>query len=517
MTDTRTSAQLIENLDEQGASSNTVRRPLLVRDSFTDSKTSRTTSADYLETYLDGKTMVWNTVGNLWPFAAALDRAWTSFFGMTVMGNAYVTPRGAQGFPPHADHQDVVICQLYGRKTWRLYDMPHALPFGHQTYGKPTTKYEPAKRIRPKLTVEFSLEAGDVLYVPRGWIHDCETGDEAPSAHWTLSLVAEAVTWGRLLDMEHMTTMGDADGEQPSLSVMAARRHRFRNIFQPAVHAVINDPDTPLLRHALTVGWSRRVNRAAFLAEAHRVLDEFEAVWLSLPSAASVDPAVIREEVELRHAALRNEQTVDSIVNAFIYTIAASRIRLESNVRGLATPASSESGSRVVPGLDVRVDETKLTVGRSLSTAALRAFRFRGRDSGAVVDSAEVVLASGTAVSVPMRTLHRPVLDFILARPPTAPYRIADIPGPDTVEKVAMVRRLERLGVVHVGEPLAGPAVDGEWPEYHAGRVAAPPLGIVGNVGRAAPARTGRPVSPPPVPSRAAPASSSATSRSTRR
>ena len=28
--------------------------------------------------------------------------------------NAYITPRGAQGFTPHTDHQDVFILQLDG-------------------------------------------------------------------------------------------------------------------------------------------------------------------------------------------------------------------------------------------------------------------------------------------------------------------------------------------------------------------------------------------------------------------
>jgi bifunctional lysine-specific demethylase and histidyl-hydroxylase NO66 len=41
------------------------------------------------------------------------------------------------------------------------------------------------------------MEAGDCLYIPRGWIHDAETIDEEPSLHVTVGLLTK--TWADLM------------------------------------------------------------------------------------------------------------------------------------------------------------------------------------------------------------------------------------------------------------------------------------------------------------------------------
>ena len=45
-------------------------------------------------------------------------------FEWTFTVNAYITPRGAQGFFPHTDYQDVFVLQLDGTKEWTVYHRP---------------------------------------------------------------------------------------------------------------------------------------------------------------------------------------------------------------------------------------------------------------------------------------------------------------------------------------------------------------------------------------------------------
>ena len=96
--------------------------------------------------------------------------------------NIYITPFNAQGFAPHYDDHDVFILQTTGMKKWRLYHTPIELPSRKQPHRKIKDKYELGE---PSFEVE--LKPGNLLYIPRGLIHDAVTTDTA-SVHITLGL-----------------------------------------------------------------------------------------------------------------------------------------------------------------------------------------------------------------------------------------------------------------------------------------------------------------------------------------
>jgi len=100
--------------------------------------------------------------------------------GFAVQPNIYITPACAQGFRQHYDDHDVFIMQVHGHKSWRLYGSPIELPSkSHQhEWGKYTDR---------AVEHTFDLSEGDVLYIPRGHLHDAETSDVA-SIHVTLGL-----------------------------------------------------------------------------------------------------------------------------------------------------------------------------------------------------------------------------------------------------------------------------------------------------------------------------------------
>ncbi|XP_044297279.1 ribosomal oxygenase 2 isoform X1 [Varanus komodoensis] len=101
------------------------------------------------------------------------------YFGSLVGSNIYITPPGSQGLPPHYDDVEVFILQLEGEKHWRLYQPTVHLA---QEYNA-----EPEEKIGTP-THDFLLKPGDLLYFPRGTIHQADTPPGVShSTHVTIS------------------------------------------------------------------------------------------------------------------------------------------------------------------------------------------------------------------------------------------------------------------------------------------------------------------------------------------
>jgi lysine-specific demethylase/histidyl-hydroxylase NO66 len=92
-----------------------------------------------------------------------------------VQANAYVTPAGSRGLGVHYDTHDVFVLQLAGSKAWSIYPPVLEDPLPSQPW-----KGTAADAGEPIMSVE--LQAGDVLYVPRGFLHSARA-QEALSTH----------------------------------------------------------------------------------------------------------------------------------------------------------------------------------------------------------------------------------------------------------------------------------------------------------------------------------------------
>jgi lysine-specific demethylase/histidyl-hydroxylase NO66 len=144
--------------------------------------------------FLSGYTIVLNGLERYIPMIARLAHAIEIDLNFEVQVNAYVTPPGSQGFLAHYDDHDVLVTQVSGRKKWYVYENLPDVP--------PRELRLRENFVADGLTgaTEMVLEAGDVLYVPRGRVHAAETLDDA-SVHLTfgvhppsfLSLVTEAL------------------------------------------------------------------------------------------------------------------------------------------------------------------------------------------------------------------------------------------------------------------------------------------------------------------------------------
>jgi hypothetical protein len=100
--------------------------------------------------------------------------------------NLYLTPENSQGFFHHYDTEDVFIVQIEGEKQWSLYDAPYPLPMEDQTFS--------TKSVKPRKSAlkNILLKKGEVLYIPRGIIHEAKAQDKI-SCHLTISIIS--FTW----------------------------------------------------------------------------------------------------------------------------------------------------------------------------------------------------------------------------------------------------------------------------------------------------------------------------------
>jgi len=126
----------------------------------------------------DGYALVVMHVNQNWPPLARLLHELEVFFLNPLDTVLFYSPPKIQGAPPHFDPYDNYILQIAGEKHWKIFNPKVVLPLHSQlrsvsdeSLGDPVAEL----RMRP----------GDLLYLPRGVIHETSCGEE-PSIHLTL-------------------------------------------------------------------------------------------------------------------------------------------------------------------------------------------------------------------------------------------------------------------------------------------------------------------------------------------
>ncbi len=136
--------------------------------------------------FADGYTIVVEGVERYARAVGLLARAVEVELNFPTQVNAYISPPGSRGLVPHFDQHDVVVLQIEGSKIWHLYDGAHSAPPDPGRYGQavPTDSLAAPTDVR--------LEAGDVLYLPRGRVHAADTTADS-SVHLTIGVHAPSV------------------------------------------------------------------------------------------------------------------------------------------------------------------------------------------------------------------------------------------------------------------------------------------------------------------------------------
>jgi ribosomal protein L16 Arg81 hydroxylase len=137
----------------------------------------------------DGKTLLLEHLQHRNPNLGRLCRLLEQQLGHRFWTNLYLTPPHGQGLLPHWDNHDTIILQVLGQKHWKIEKRRRKLPI------PPEQMYDENREIAPG-SDSFTLDQGDMIYIPRGFVHAAECGS-APSLHITIGVFA--YTWGELL------------------------------------------------------------------------------------------------------------------------------------------------------------------------------------------------------------------------------------------------------------------------------------------------------------------------------
>ena len=92
--------------------------------------------------------------------------------------NSYISFGRGKAFKPHWDNHDVIVVQVHGTKRWRSFGVPDP---------PPTRKHREGDPVPAEVQWEGMMRAGDVLYLPRGEVHEAEL-ETADAVHLTIGI-----------------------------------------------------------------------------------------------------------------------------------------------------------------------------------------------------------------------------------------------------------------------------------------------------------------------------------------
>lgn len=141
------------------------------------------------EHFRTGATIVLQGLHRFWAPLTRFSRQLELELTHPVQVNAYITPPSARGLAVHYDTHDVFVLQIAGSKAWSVYEPVLEDPLASQPWS--ASRGQPGE---PGMTTHLS--PGDVLYMPRGFLHSAQA-QEGVSAHLTIGVVVS--TWAAVV------------------------------------------------------------------------------------------------------------------------------------------------------------------------------------------------------------------------------------------------------------------------------------------------------------------------------
>ena len=131
--------------------------------------------------YDEGYSIIVNGLDRFWGPMSACCQALRAYLNHHTIANMYLAPRQAKSLKPHFDTHDVFALQTEGSKRWKIYEPLQSTPL--------LGTFQPIipESQLPPLVCEVDLEAGDMLYIPRGFVHQAVTLSEC-SIHLTIGI-----------------------------------------------------------------------------------------------------------------------------------------------------------------------------------------------------------------------------------------------------------------------------------------------------------------------------------------
>jgi ribosomal protein L16 Arg81 hydroxylase len=157
--------------------------------------------------YRDGRSIAINGIDQCTTALAHFCRRLAPAFSARVQINSYLSPPGSQGLGTHYDTHDVFVLQIWGSKHWTLHEGGFDLPLLQQAWRRTN---EPGRVVD-----EFNLQRGDLLYLPRGFVHTASSNSDA-SLHLTVGI--HPISWAMVMNGILQTAMKNDRRFRESLS-----------------------------------------------------------------------------------------------------------------------------------------------------------------------------------------------------------------------------------------------------------------------------------------------------------
>jgi JmjC domain len=219
--------------------------------------------------YHVGYTIIVNGAELRWPSIGELCRSLESELGHRVGANLYFTPSGAQGFLPHFDDHEVLILQIEGSKQWSLFPPPTELPL-----PETAIQVDTARLGRPR---NLTVKAGDLLYVPRGVVHQA-VASRKPSIHLTIGI--HVTRWIDVI-IDAMRMMASQDVRWRKALPVGAAQDKTEDLVGHLQHLLKTIPGEGDCHRALRERKDRFLARGRPVADGHfRSLERIASIGL---------------------------------------------------------------------------------------------------------------------------------------------------------------------------------------------------------------------------------------------
>ncbi|KAM4528782.1 ribosomal oxygenase 1 [Fundulus diaphanus] len=323
-------------------------------------------------------------------------------FGTMAGANVYLTPPGTQGFAPHYDDIEAFVVQLEGKKHWRVYN-PRSENEVLPVFSSPN--FDQAEIGKPILDVV--LEPGDLLFFPRGFIHQGNCLPDAHSLHITISSYQKN-SWGDLLQK-----------------------------VIPAALEVAMEEDVEF-RRGLPLDYLTYMgvqNSDKEDAQRAKFLSRIENLMRRLPKYAPVDAAVDQKAREFFHDCLPPVLTPDE---------------LATSVHG--APARWAEGKVTDVGVHITT-QTQIKILRAecarLCSNGDAVHLCHTTDNSRVYHKEELK-------SFEIQTEHTDAVEFLIHSYPSF-VTVGSLPCDSVQDKIALAELLFEKGIIHTAEPLRAP------------------------------------------------------------
>jgi ribosomal protein L16 Arg81 hydroxylase len=297
-----------------------------------------------------GATIVIDALDKQFAALAALCRSGRQRTGYGFHANVYVTPPGAQGFEVHHDTHDVFILQILGSKIWSIGEPAIALPLPSQEFQPGMLESAPHGGPAGR---EVTLARGDVLYLPRGFLHSARSADEL-CMHVTLGMAPK--TRVEVL----MEIVAAAGLESPE----------FRKALPPRCAGQDGDPaDTARTLQALLLCLARKDLTDALRETRRRfIVDSVPDTTGQLRQARAIDALTLASIVRRRPSALYSLEEGGGIVRL---VCAGAELELPDHCAGAIRRALCGDKVRVGELGEELDDEGKRVIARRLARLGL--------------------------------------------------------------------------------------------------------------------------------------------------